>query len=210
MILYREKGKVPLEHYFTNNENLKSELRKLVYKYEDKTLEFFSDNGVFAKDKIDYASRLLVETFVKEKYNENGNGIILDVGCGYGFMGITVGKILNRKVELVDINKRALHLSERNIKLNEVDGKAYESNAYDCVKNKYEYIITNPPIRAGKETVLNILKGAKDHLLDNGELWFVINKDQGAKSTTNALKECYNIEVVAKSKGFFVFKAKTN
>ena len=210
MILYREKGKVPLEHYFTNNENLKSELRKLVYKYEDKTLEFFSDNGVFAKDKIDYASRLLVETFIKEKCNKNSNGVILDVGCGYGFMGITVGKILNRKVELVDINKRALHLSERNIKLNEVDGKAYESNAYDCVKNKYEYIITNPPIRAGKEIVLNILKGAKDHLSDNGELWFVINKDQGAKSTANALKKCYNIEVVAKSKGFFVFKAKFN
>ena len=201
---------MPLEHYFINNENLKSELRKLVYKYEDKTLEFFSDNGVFAKDKIDYASRLLVETFIKEKCNKNSNGVILDVGCGYGFMGITVGKILNRKVELVDINKRALHLSERNIKLNEVDGKAYESDAYDCVKNKYEYIITNPPIRAGKETVLNILEGAKDHLSDNGELWFVINKDQGAKSTANALKKCYNIEVVAKSKGFFVFKAKFN
>ena len=65
MILYREKGKVPLEHYFTNNENLKSELRKLIYNYEDVSFEFFSDNGVFAKNKIDYASKLLVETFIE-------------------------------------------------------------------------------------------------------------------------------------------------
>lgn len=210
MILYREKGKVPLEHYFTNNENLKSELRTLIYNYEDISFEFFSDNGVFAKNKIDYASKLLVETFIKEKRDDKSNGYILDVGCGYGFIGIVVGKVLNKKVELIDVNKRALHLCERNIKLNEVNGKAYESNAYECVKNKYEYIITNPPIRAGKETVLSILKGARNHLLDNGELWFVINKDQGAKSTANALKECYNVEVIAKSKGFFVFRAKTN
>ena len=210
MILYREKGKVPLEHYFTNNENLKSELRTLIYNYEDISFEFFSDNGVFAKNKIDYASKLLVETFIKEKRDDKSNGYILDVGCGYGFIGIVVGKVLNKKVVLIDVNKRALHLCEKNIKLNEVNGKAYESNAYECVKNKYEYIITNPPIRAGKETVLSILKGARNHLLDNGELWFVINKDQGAKSTANSLKDCYNIEVVAKNKGFFVFKAKIN
>ena len=201
---------MPLEHYFTNNENLKSELKKIVYNYEDISFLFYSDNGVFAKNKIDYASKLLVETFIKEIRDDKSNGYILDVGCGYGFIGIVVGKVLNKKVALIDVNKRALHLCKRNIKLNEVNGKAYESNAYECVKNKYEYIITNPPIRAGKETVLSILKGARNHLLDNGELWFVINKDQGAKSTANALKECYNVGVIAKSKGFFVFKAKIN
>lgn len=208
MILYREKGKVPLEHYFTNNENLKSELRTLIYNYEDISFEFFSDNGVFAKNKIDYASKLLVETFIKEKRDDKSNGYILDVGCGYGFIGIVVGKVLNKKVELIDVNKRALHLCERNIKLNEVNGKAYESNAYECVKNKYEYIITNPPIRAGKETVLSILKGARNHLLDNGELWFVISKDQGAKSIKKELEELYNIEIMEKNKGFYVFRAK--
>ena len=133
---------------------------------------------------------------------------MLDVGCGYGFLGIVISKILNVDIELVDVNKRALHLSERNIKLNEVKGRAYESNAYECVKNKYDYIITNPPIRAGKETVLNILKGAKNHLLDNGELWFVISKDQGAKSIKKELEVLYNIEIMEKNKGFYVFRAK--
>ena len=201
---------MPLEHYFTNNTNLKSEIRTLTYSYENTPFEFFSDNGVFAKNKIDYASKLLIATFIENHKKIEKNSTLLDVGCGYGFLGIVASKILNMNVELIDINKRALHLCEKNIKLNEVNGKAYESNLYECVKNKYEYIITNPPIRAGKNTVLEILKGAKNHLLDNGELWFVINKDQGAKSTEKLLKECYSVEVLAKSKGFYVFRAKIN
>ena len=198
---------MPLEHYFTNNPNLKSELRKLTYNYKDVHFKFFSDNGVFSKNKVDFASKLLVETFL-DTTRDDRDFKMLDVGCGYGFLGIVISKILNVDIELVDVNKRALHLSERNIKLNEVKGRAYESNAYECVKNKYDYIITNPPIRAGKETVLNILKGAKNHLLDNGELWFVISKDQGAKSIKKELEELYNIEIMEKNKGFYVFRAK--
>lgn len=170
-------------------------------------LNFFSDNGVFSKNKVDFASKLLVETFL-DTTRDDRDFKMLDVGCGYGFLGIVISKILNVDIELVDVNKRALHLSERNIKLNEVKGRAYESNAYECVKNKYDYIITNPPIRAGKETVLNILKGAKNHLLDNGELWFVISKDQGAKSIKKKLEVLYNIEIMEKNKGFYVFRAK--
>ena len=85
---------------------------------------------------------------------------------------------------------------------------AFESDIYQNVIKKYDYIITNPPIRAGKETVLNILKGAKNHLLDNGELWFVISKDQGAKSIKKKLEVLYNIEIMEKNKGFYVFRAK--
>ncbi len=194
-------------HYFTNDENLKSELRKLEYKYADWDFSFWSDNGVFAKNKIDFASRLLIEAFLDAHKNENHKKI-LDVGCGYGFMGIVAGRVLNSEVEFIDVNKRALHLCSRNIKENGIKGLAYESNAYEMVKNKYDYIITNPPIRAGKEVVLNILQDAKKYLLDNGELWFVINKDQGAKSTKKILMECYNIDIVTKSKGFYIFKAK--
>ena len=140
IILYREKGTVPLEHYFTNNENLKSELRTLIYNYEDISFEFFSDNGVFAKNKIDYASKLLVESFLKLVDTRVEDCNLLDVGCGYGYMGIVIGGILKCSVDLVDVNKRAVHLSERNIKLNNVKGRAFESNAYECVKNKYKYI----------------------------------------------------------------------
>lgn len=197
-----------MEHYFTNNDNLKSEIRQIDYNIQNTKLEFLSDNGVFSKNKIDYASNFLLEAFLNN-YRETGKKInILDVGCGYGFLGITLSKLLNTDVELVDINKRAIHLCERNIKLNEVNAKVYESNVYENVKNKYDYIITNPPIRAGKEVVYHFLKDAKDYLKENGELWFIISKDQGAKSTKKELEKCYNVEVVDKSKGFYCFVAK--
>ena len=197
-----------MEHYFTNNENLKSEIREITYQTNDITLTFLSDNGVFSKNKIDYASKLLVETFLKY-HSKLENELFLDVGGGYGFIGITLAALTGATVEIIDINKRAIHLCERNIKLNEINNcKVYESNVYENVLNKYKYIITNPPIRAGKMTVLQILAEAKEHLDEDGELWFVINKDQGAKSTKKALEKWYNIEIVEKSKGFFVFRAK--
>ncbi len=196
-----------MEHYFTNNPDLKSELREIPYILNGVNFNFFSDNGVFAKNKIDYASNLLVNSFLKQ-HEKNSLKTLLDVGCGYGFMGIVLAKILDYDVTLIDVNKRALHLCERNIKLNEIKGKAFLSDAYQNIDNKYDYIITNPPIRAGKETVMKILASAKDYLKEDGELWFVINKDQGAKSTKKTLEEWYNIEVVDKSKGFYCYKAK--
>lgn len=197
-----------MEHYFTNNENLKSEIREIEYVIQDTKLKFLSDNGVFSKNKIDYASRVLLETFLKNHKNVDKNIKVLDVGCGYGFLGITISKLLKADVELIDINKRAIHLCERNIKLNEVNAKVYESNVYENVLNKYDYIITNPPIRAGKDILYRFLKDAKNYLNVDGELWFVISKDQGAKSTKKELEKCYNVEVIEKNKGFYCFKAK--
>lgn len=195
-----------LEHYFTNNNALKSELRTIKYQYGTYTFNFYSDNGVFSKNKIDYGSKLLVETVLE--YEKEAK-TILDVGCGYGFMGIVLSKILNGKATLVDINKRAVHLTSRNIKENQVDAKSFVSNIYENVQGKYDIVLTNPPIRAGKITVLNILKNAKEHLRDEGMLWFVIRKDQGAKSIIKELETFYEINVVKKDKGFFIITAKS-
>ena len=194
-----------LEHYFTNNENLKSELRKITYKYKDFELTFFSDNGVFSKDKLDYGSSLLLETFFEQK--SPGNLRILDVGCGYGYMGIVIAKILGYDVTMCDVNKRALHLAEKNCLENNVSAQVIESNIYSNITDIYDLIITNPPIRAGKDVVYGILDEAREHLKVGGELWFVIRKDQGAKSTIKHLEEKYKCEVVNKSKGFYIVKA---
>ena len=195
-----------MEHYFTNNDNLKSDFRTIIYKYGDYSFEFTSDLGVFSKDKVDFGSRLLIETYFK---NGRKDISLLDVGCGYGIMGITVSKIMNAKATLVDVNKRAVHLAKMNIKANNVDAIAFESNIYSNISDKYDVIITNPPIRAGKQTVMEFLLGAKEHLTENGELWIVIRKDQGAKSTMEKLKEYYKVDVVNKSKGFFIIVAKS-
>lgn len=194
-----------LAHYFTNENNIKSEIRTINYTNGNFSFVFNSDNGVFSKDHLDFGSKLLIETIIKNNVN---NKKVLDVGCGYGFIGITIAKILNNDVDMVDINKRAIHLCQMNIKANDVKANAFESNVYENIKEKYDVIVTNPPIRAGKKIVLEILLRAKEFLNIDGELWFVIRKDQGAKSIAKELENTYNLEILEKSKGFYIFKAK--
>ena len=197
-----------MEHYFTNNEALKSELRIIDYKYKNFIFHFNSDNGVFSKNKIDFGSRLLVETFLEK--NEEKIESVLDVGCGYGFMGIVLAKVLNVNATLIDVNKRAVHLTKMNGKDNGVEIESFVSDVYENVQNKYDLILTNPPIRAGKQIVLKILNEAKEHLNEQGSLWFVIRKDQGAKSIVKELEKNYKIENLKKGKGFSIFRAKSN
>ena len=197
-----------MEHYFTNNEALKSELRIIDYSYKDYSFRFNSDNGVFSKNKIDFGSKLLVEIFLEQ--NEEKIESLLDVGCGYGFMGIVLSKVLDVKATLIDVNKRAVHLTKMNGKDNNVDIETYVSDVYENVQNKYDLILTNPPIRAGKQIVLKILNEAKEYLNKNGSLWFVIRKDQGAKSIVKELEKNYKIENLKKDKGFSIFRAKSN
>ena len=205
VLIYTENGDF-LEHYFTNNPNLKSELRTIVYKYKDHNLNFFSDNGVFSKDKLDFGSNLLLDSIFK---NVDGDNLkILDVGCGYGFIGISLAKILNAQVTMCDVNNRALRLAKKNCSENNISAEVIESNMYENVTGIYDLIVTNPPIRAGKEVVYGILDGARDYLKEDGELWAVIRKDQGAKSAIKHLEENYKCEVVEKSKGFYIIKAK--
>lgn len=193
-----------MEHYFTNNENLKSEFRKINYSYKDSSFTFTSDLGVFSKNKVDYGSKVLEETILNMNFT---NKRILDVGCGYGFIGIVLSKITNSYVDMIDINKRAVHLSLMNIENNKVNASAFISDAYENIKETYDYIVTNPPIRAGKQKVLEVLLNAKEHLNKNGILYYVIRKDQGAISISEKLKGIYNVELLKKDKGFYIYKA---
>lgn len=169
---------------------------------------FKSDNGVFSKNRIDHASLFLVESFLKNKKDVDGINKILDIGCGYGFIGISLSKILNKHVDMVDINKRAVHLCKMNIDINKVDASVLESNIYENVEGKYDLIITNPPIRAGKEILMEFLKGGIARLNKDGELWFVISKDKGAKSVKKELENISTCEIIAKSNGFWIISAK--
>jgi 16S rRNA (guanine1207-N2)-methyltransferase len=196
-----------MSHYFTNDKNLVSNVKELVYKYSSFSFVFLSDNGVFSKKYIDYGSRLLLETYLSV---ENRPLKVLDVGCGYGFIGTVISVVNNSYVDMIDINKRAVHLAKRNTKkLKNFNGNIFESDAYSEVKDKYDVIITNPPIRVGKEKVLEILLGAFDHMNEDGTLYYVIRKDQGALSIAKIIKEnkC-EIDVINKEKGYFIYKVK--
>ena len=130
-----------MSHYFENDKNLKSEVRELSYKYDSSFFIFYSDNGVFSKKGIDYGSRLLLETYLK---NDKDSKDVLDVGCGYGFLGIMIGLINKANVDMIDVNKRAVHLTNRNIKrYKDFKGQAFISDAYENVTKKYDTVITN-------------------------------------------------------------------
>lgn len=195
-----------MEHYFTNNEDLKSEIKELSYTYDNYVFSFLSDNGVFSKEKIDYGSRFLLETYLKSHENTPNN--FLDVGCGYGLIGIVLSKVLGVKGTQIDVNKRAVHLTKRNIDLNNVDCEALVSNVYEEVNNKFDLIITNPPIRAGKKILLEILDGSKEYLSENGECWFVMRKDHGVKTMIKTLESSFKCQIIDKSKGFYVVMMK--
>lgn len=193
-----------MSHYFTND-NIRSNLKIHNIVVKNKTFKFYTDNGVFSKRKLDYGTRLLIESIL----DENLSGNLLDVGCGYGVIGIILSSFFSDlNINMIDVNRRCLHLVEMNMKLNNVYGNAFYSNVYDNISNKYDIIVTNPPIRAGKKVVYNILLGAKDYLNKNGCLYFVINKNQGAKSTISELNKIASIDILKKDKGFFVIKCK--
>lgn len=193
-----------MSQYF-DNENLKSNIVKYKTIIFDKEFCFNTDNGVFSKTKLDFGTRCLLESLPLDEIKGN----ILEVGCGYGVIPIILTKVVD-KIELfdaVDVNKRAIHLAEMNKKENSVENiNFFISNCYQNIDKKYDIIISNPPIRAGKNIVYEIVMNAKNHLKNNGALYIVINKDQGAKSLYKDLEKEYKCLLMNKKKGFWIIK----
>ena len=191
-----------MNHYFTNT-NLPSNIKEHTVIIKEKIYKFLTDNGVFSKNGLDFGTRTLLETLDLE----NIKGEVLDFGCGYGPIGIYIKDNTNSNVDMIDVNKRSIHLAKENAKLNNVNVNIFESDIYSNVEKKYDFIITNPPIRVGKKILYEILFGAKKHLKNDGQLWLVISKDQGAKSLLKDLEKEYIVSVQNKNKGFYIIKA---
>lgn len=188
--------------YF-DNEKLPSKMVKTECFILGKKFVFFTDNGVFSKDGLDFGSRLLLESIPLEEVG----GKVLDMGCGYGVFGIVLNKVTSCEVDMVDVNLRAMHLALINSKENHcINVNVFESNCYSSINTKYTSIVTNPPIRAGKKIVYDIVMNARDYLEENGHLFLVIRKEQGAKSLIVDLEKLYTVEVLNKKKGFFILK----
>lgn len=197
-----------MDHYFTDNRHLAENRKEISFRFWCFTYTFITDNGVFSKDSVDFGSRVLLQTLCDRK--ELGNHI-LDVGCGYGVIGITLKKIYPQaQMEMVDVNPRAVQLAIDNAKKNNIEADIHESDVYETVKgNTFTDIITNPPIRAGKKVIYKIFEEAYDHLGANGNLWVVIRKQQGAASAVTKIKEVFgNCEIINKEKGYFILNAK--
>ncbi len=192
-------------HYFLNDDNLKSEIRELKVIISNQEFIFKTDNGVFSKGELDYGTYLLLETVLKE----NIFGHVLDLGCGYGPIGIIISKLKDSKVTMVDVNNRAIHLTKMNIKENKcLNTVALNSDGFSNLEQKFDFIITNPPIRVGKEKLYSLFIEAKKYLNELGVIYLVIRKEQGAKSFIKDMSNYYQVDVLNKSKGFYIISLK--
>jgi len=195
------------EHYYSRKPSTVSNPEKWQSELKGNSFHFKTDSGVFSKKEVDFGSRLLIDTFELNK----ADGIVLDVGCGYGPIGLSIAKAYpEAMVHMVDVNERALMLAEENASENKVDNvKIYESDRLTEVEEKgFDAILTNPPIRAGKKVVHDFFEQSLQHLTEGGELWVVIQKKQGAPSAGEKMNALFgNVEIEAKSKGYFILKS---
>lgn len=198
------------EHYYSENPKVKSDPKEWSVELRGKTFRFKTDAGVFSKGEVDFGSQLLAEAFVLPETE----GLILDIGCGYGPIGLSIAASFpERSVHMVDVNERALALAAHNAKQNGIsNAEIYPSDALsDVTAEGFAAILTNPPIRAGKETVFKFYEGAFSKLKVGGELWIVIQKKQGAPSTIDCLTVLFgNVETVVKKKGYYILRVEKN
>jgi len=193
-----------MNHYYTKkNDDLKSNEKTIKVVIKDFNFSFITDHGVFSKAGLDFGSRLLIDSVLGLKHEK-----ILDMGSGYGPIGIIYKKFNpSSQVTMVDVNDRALALAKRNAKLNNQEVEVKYSDVFSDVNDKYDLIITNPPIRAGKDIVYSIFEGAFEHLNDSGVLIFVINKKHGAPSAIKKCEEIFDkVSVITKKSGYYVIK----
>ena len=195
-----------MSHYYSKTQDdIKSNPSYFNFNFKGLELKFKTDNGVFSKDYIDYGSFVMLNNFKPNDIDLP----ILDMGSGYGAIGVTVSRLYNKKVVMAEINERAYNLSLENIRYNKADCVAYNSDLYEKLDGmEFSSIITNPPIRAGKAVVYSIYDGAYTHLVSGGELWVVIQKQQGEESSKKYIEELFgNALVVKRDKGYYILKA---
>ena len=195
-----------MDHYYSANPESESNEREIKYELKDRTFKFISDNGVFSKEHVDFATDFMLRTIIDDDLEGN----VLDMGCGYGVIGITVSSLSSKvsSVTLCDINNRAIDLATRNAERNRVvNANIFASDGFANVEGRFDIIITNPPIRAGKAVIYKMYEDAKGHLNDGGRFYLVINKKHGAPSTINYLNELYSeVSLLDKMAGFNVIR----
>lgn len=196
------------QYYYSQHPDVASEPITWDFTLLGNDLAFTSDNGVFSKHTVDYGSRVLVANV---NYDIIPEGKILDMGTGYGPIGIAIAKAFpDRQVDMVDVNELALSLAKQNASENGVSSSVhiFESNVYEAVTDLYAAIVTNPPVRAGKKVVDAMIAGAVDHLLNEGTFTVVLQKKQGAPSAKKLMTQLFgNCDILKRDKGYYILQS---
>ena len=197
-----------VKHYFLEEEHSEQDFFIISQIIADEQYRFYSADNVFSKDSVDYGTFVLLNTILK---NEKVSGKVLDIGCGYGVIGIVLAKNFPAtQICLTDVNQTAVELSQKSIQLNDVKNIycIKKSFAYENIDETFDYIVSNPPIKAGKKVLQDILFGAYDHLNSNGKLIFVIKKKFGEDSIKKQLEKMFSaVEILKRDSGYYILKA---
>ena len=190
-----------MSYYFTNNTGKTPNRKKITFRFLASMETFISDDGVFSKDTLDFGSRVLLENLVPRTLE----GELLDLGCGIGYIGILLKKYHPElKVSMVDINETAVELAKENSRLYGQDNNVLVSDGLSAVEGQFDIIVTNPPIRTGKDNIYRLFKEGFSHLKAQGKMYVVIRKKQGAESAVRYLGTLGKTEVIDRVKGYWI------
>lgn len=192
------------EHYYTKTPTSRHDVKHLSIALDGTELVFDTDAGVFSRGELDAGTELMIRALPPL------SGRVLDLGCGWGPLGLFV-KSRNPGIELIsaDINERATELTAANAKLNGIECMALQSDGFAAIDGRFDTVLTNPPIRAGKKVIYSLFAQAKEHLNAGGALYIVIQTKQGADSALKYLNETYaEARVIARGGGFKVIEAR--
>ncbi len=194
-----------MEHYFTKTPKSEIKIFKIKDKIKSKEIEFYTASGLFSIKSIDKGSKLLIEKcIIKDNWK------ILDFGCGYGIIGLSL-KLSYPKLEVTfsDINERAIQITKKNLKLYNLKTKVIQSNGFENIKDKFDSILLNPPQTAGKELCFKLIEESKNHLKNNGLLQIVARHNKGGKELSKKMFNVFNnVKEIAKSSGYRIYVSK--
>ena len=188
------------EQYFAEKPSSEYREKEILINVKGYNFKFKTASGIFAYGKLDRGTQLLVEAI-----DFSDSKTFLDLGCGYGFIGI-YARLSVSDVTMIDINERALQLSRKNLKLNKLSAEVLKSDGFSELKSrKFDIIATNPPNHAGKKLIMTWIEQVKEHLNKKGKFYLVCKTKHGAKSYKDFMEEVFgNAEIVDRGSGYKV------
>ncbi len=195
------------EHYHTDIPLSKINVSIIKPYIRNRPYQFKTCSGVFSYKKLDKGTDLLLKHLEIPKHANN----VLDMGCGYGVIGIVVAnEFPHVTVTMIDINRRAVWIARQNLKLNEIsNAKIYWGDFYIPLKNKkYEVILSNPPLVLGHEKIIKFILDTPPFLNENGYFYLVVRTRKGARKLSEKMKETFgNVELIKIQSGYRLFRS---
>ena len=196
-----------MSHYFQDDPNLVSNIKEITFEINGITMKLLTDNGVFSKNNVDEGSYAFLKVLLPLDLGKH----ILDLGCGYGTIGLTLAKAHEQaRITLADVNPRAVALCKRNAEKLKLSPRVtiLQSDIYEKIEGPYDSIVVNPPIRAGKAVTYRMYEEAIQYLIDGGSLYIVIRKAHGAPSASKYIEQIFgNITLLKRDKGYYIYRA---